>query len=314
MAEIREVMRKSNVLKQPSLPCLSRHHTINLLAGCPYECRYCYAQSFHSNPGNGNVVFYANTLDMLRQELPRKRKKPGCVYFSTACEPFVPYGNVLDTLYAIMVLLLEQNISLLISTKSSIPDRFIKLFIAHSDKVHVQVGLTMSDDRIRQVMEPNAGTVEMRLETLRRLANSGVSAEVRMDPLIPGLTDTDDSVSRLCERMTSVGATHAVASYLFLRQANSRRMLSLRYGNWSFIKVTKELYTEQITEYCSNGAIRIPEAGYRRDSYQRLKTIAEEHGVSLVLCRCKNPDITTECCHPQISSHGVFSSQMTLFD
>ena len=53
MAQVTDVERKSDVLKRPSLPCLSEYHTINLAAGCPYKCRYCYAQSFRSNPGQG---------------------------------------------------------------------------------------------------------------------------------------------------------------------------------------------------------------------------------------------------------------------
>ncbi len=188
MARIIEVCRKTEVLKHPSLPCLSRFHTINLLAGCPHECRYCYARSFRSNPGNGDVLFYCNTFDLLRSELSRKREKPCLVYFSTACEPFISCKSVRDVLFSVMVLLLDHGVSLLISSKSSIPDRFIQLFSAHSGKVHIQIGMTMADDRIRRLLEPNASTVDERLASLRKLREQGLHPEVRMDPLVPGLT------------------------------------------------------------------------------------------------------------------------------
>ena len=86
MGAVIAVERKTNVLRHPGLPCMAHHYTINLTAGCPFECRYCYAQSFRHNPGPGKVLFYANSLELLRRELPRKRTKPRLVYFSSGCE------------------------------------------------------------------------------------------------------------------------------------------------------------------------------------------------------------------------------------
>ena len=63
MPEIVEVERKSNILTRPALPYLAQHYTINLTTGCPYECRYCYTQSFKNHPGWGKVLFYSNTLE-----------------------------------------------------------------------------------------------------------------------------------------------------------------------------------------------------------------------------------------------------------
>ncbi|MCC8181182.1 MAG: hypothetical protein LIP23_09775, partial [Planctomycetes bacterium] len=146
MAELIFAERKGDVLTRPTLPCLASYHAVNVTAGCHYECRYCYAQSFRSYPGHGKVKFYANTLDSLSQQLPRKRKPPRMVYFSTACEPFMPFAEILETLYGCMSLLLAAGSRLLISTKASIPARFIALFAAFPGLVHVQMGLTTADD------------------------------------------------------------------------------------------------------------------------------------------------------------------------
>ena len=85
MAKIIRQQRKSSVLRRPTLPCLSQYHTINLFAGCPYKCRYCYARSFRSYNNNGYIILYSNTYELLKNELNKKRRKPVCVYFSTAC-------------------------------------------------------------------------------------------------------------------------------------------------------------------------------------------------------------------------------------
>ncbi len=292
-----ETERKSQVLGQPSLPCLSRFHTINLTAGCPYACRYCYARSFRSNPGAGKVLFYANTYELLCSQLPRKRKKPELVYFSTACEPFSPFPEVLETLYRIMQLLLEHKVSLLISTKSNPPKQFLELFARFPGKVHVQVGLTTLDDHVRSVLEPRASPVAERLQALRALAERGIPMEVRSDPLIPELTDNEPSFDALYTELGRIGITRAAASYLFLRSGNAAAM-DVSIAGWRFREMAARLYTQEVSKYCGNNTIRIPGAAYRQQKFARLQEIAARHGIRLQLCSCKNPDITTDCCHP----------------
>jgi len=313
MAEIILSERKPPVLKHPSLHCISRYHTINLTAGCPYGCRYCYAQGFRSNPGRGKVVFYSNTLELLRRELPRKRTRPELIYFSTACEPFIPDRRILDCQYGIMELLLKHSVFLLILTKSRIPARFLDLFSDYPKLVHVQVGLTTINDDVRRFLEPDAAPVTERLGSLEALIRRKVTAEVRADPLVPGLTDTDDSLAALFRAGAESGARRAVASYLFVRPSNVGSMTA-DYCTWSFREMVRDIYTAQLSEYCSGGPVRLPRATYRRKSYARLKRIADRFGITVELCGCKNPDITSECCHPGPPESDVSQTQLQLFD
>ncbi len=308
-----EIERKSSVLGRPALPCLSRYHTINLTAGCPYECRYCYAQSFRSYPGRGRINFYANTLERLRRELPRKRKKPELVYFSTSCEPFMPYPQILDELFGTMELLLVHGVFVLISTKSRIPERFLDLFAAHRDLVHVQVGLTTTDDRIRRLLEPNAASVDQRLETLGALTGRRIRTEIRIDPLTPELTDSETSFGELCRAASERGVRSAAASYLFLRRANVGR-LDVRLRAWSFREMAARLYTDRIEHYCGGGTVRIPRRAYRASKYESLRQTATGCGIRLSLCACKNPGLTSDCCHPAPPIIDGCNVQPTLFE
>jgi len=296
MTQLIYTERKTTPLRRPALPCLSRHYTINLLAGCPHRCRYCYAQSFQSNPGVGKVVFYSNTFELLRKEFPRKRKKPEVAVFSTACEPFAPYPPVLEEMYNVMNLFLEAGVALRVTTKSTTPARFLRLFERHPGMVRVSVGVTTTDEGVRRLMEPRAAPVSARLDSLRELKNSGVPAIVRMDPLIPGLTDGDDNFHSVFRRLADCGVEEAMASYLFVRPSIMKSM-NVRYNGWSFERMWKELYTRRIEKYCGGGTIHIPDPEYRTERYGKLKEIAAEHGILLRLCGCKNPDITSERCH-----------------
>ncbi len=243
MVQIEEVQRRSNVLGHPSLPCLRRHYTVNLTAGCPNRCRYCYAQSMAHHPGWGRLMFYANSLDLLRRELARRRRAPGLVFFSTCCDPFTPVPQVLDCLHEAVGMLLDAGSLILVSTKCAIPERFVDLFAGRSDRVHVQVGITMADDAVRALVEPGAPPVAERLDTLGRLAAAGVPVEARMDPLIPSLTDAAPAFSSLCSKVAAKGVRDAVASHLFLRPAVERSMRGLKHGGWRFDAMARETYT-----------------------------------------------------------------------
>jgi len=180
--------RRAEALTRPKLPCLAEFRTVNLTAGCPNECRYCYAQSYAHHPGWGKVAFYANAKDKLKDELarwntnrqrrpqtggdraaspsaepfPESAGEPGgprLVYFSTASEPFVPAPGILDDLYEIMAALLEVGTALVVSTKGVVPERFVALFARYPGKVCVQVGITTLDDEARRLIEPRAASL-----------------------------------------------------------------------------------------------------------------------------------------------------------
>jgi DNA repair photolyase len=289
--------RRAEVLTHPKLPCLAEFHTLNLSAGCPNECRYCYAQSYAHHPGWGTVAYYANALEKLRGELARPRVTPRLVYFSTASEPFVPAERVLDDLFAIMALLLERGTALLISTKGVIPDRFGALFAQYPGRVHVQVGITTARDAARALIEPSAASVAERLDNLARLAGAGVSREARVDPLVPGLTDTESSLEALADALARVGVRQTVASFLFLRWG-IKFPNDLTLDGWSS-GAMRRLYTHKVTNYCGGGTIWLPPAAYRTERLAAFEALAGARGIEVVVCRCKNADLSgARCCHP----------------
>ena len=301
--------RRSPVLTHPGLPCLSSFHTLSLTAGCPSECRYCYVERDSHYPGGETVSYYSNLLACLREELPRLREPPRVVYFSSSGEPFLAVDRILDDLYDIMKLLLDSGSELLITTLGVVQPRFAELFTRYPGKVHVQIGMTTINDAIRQVIEPRAASVEQRLGNLDLLLGSGVDTEVRMDPLIPGLTDTPESLNPFLAELARRGVKRAVASFLFQRKGVSLPP-DLAWGDWT-VREMKKYYTLKITDYCGKGTIWLPPALYRRARYNEIKAQAALCGIGIRLCHCKNSDLTEECCHAALPPEENF--QMTLF-
>ena len=309
MANLIHQKRKSGVLKKIPLPCVSDYYNIDITAGCLFGCLYCYAQGYSSNPKNETMIFYENTLQKLRSELPRKRQRPQIVYFSPSCEPFAPFGPALEELYQVFKFLPLNKIKIFISTKGLIPARFIQLFSEHPELVNVQIGITTMDEGIRKVFEPHAVPIRYRLGNIERLCSIPAWLEARLDPLLPGITDQEDSLAKLFKALADSGIKSAIASYLFLRNSNRNR---LRQAYAQFHLDLDSFYRGNRIKYSRGGAVEIAPKEYRLTKYQSLMEIAKTKGIKIKLCHCRNPDLTNEFCHPQME-HPRIARQMTLF-
>ena len=290
--------RKSNILTSSLLRCLSKIPTINITSGCIHGCIYCYTKGYSQYPGDGKVILFDNTADMLKQELVRKRKKPQAVYFCPSCDPFQPVPGILDQTYKTMETLLRAGIGVQFVTKATVPANFIKLFARYSNLVCAQVGLTCVDDNIRKIFEPGTASVSDKLSTLQNLVEIGVAAEARADPLIYGVTDSNKSLTRLFSAIIKAGITEASINYLFLRPA-IKESIKKNISDKKLLDKLLEPYAAgpkiPIGTKNSQG-VALPKE-IREKAFERIKNIASGFGLSIHICGCKNPDITAESCN-----------------
>jgi DNA repair photolyase len=288
------IERKSDVLKPSSLGCLGRTYdaTINLTQGCPHRCIYCYARGYRNYPGDDRVLLYGNTVEKLREELLRKRRLPETVYFSSSSDAFGPYRSLQRMTYEAMQMLLEHGIHISFLTKGYIWRRFYCLWRQYPGMVNAQIGLNTLNSRIARWLEPLAATPRRRLRNVKRLLDSGIDVTVRVDPLVPYVTDTPEQMTDLCRQLAGMGVKNLSAAYLFVRPRILRNILddlpapTLRRRMW-------EVYhAGVIVPLHGDGcAIKLPAAMYRVAGYDRLRRISSRFGLQLRLCSCKNPDL-----------------------
>ena len=221
------IERKSDVLKPSSLSCLGRSYdaTINLTQGCPHRCIYCYARGYRNYPGDDRVLLYGNTVEKLREELLRRRRLPETVYFSSSSDAFGPYRLLQRTTYEAMQMLLEHGIHIAFLTKGYIWRRFHYLWRQYPGMVHAQVGLNTLNPRIVRWLEPLAATPRRRLRNIKRLLDSGIDVTVRVDPMVPYVTDTPEQMTDLCRLLAGMGVKNLSAAYLFVRPRILRNIL-----------------------------------------------------------------------------------------
>ena len=216
----------------------------------------------------------------------------------------MPIPEVLESLFAMMKQLLDQRIPILVMTKAKIPARFFELFAQFPRLVNVQIGLTTANDRVRALIEPNAAVVEDRLQNISSLVAINVKIELRMDPLIPMLTDTDDSLRTLLQEAARRGCRQVIASFLHVRPA-FRATMSIRHGGWDFDKVYESLYSQPAKLGGTGSGILLPSTAYRQERVKAIKKFAAGFGITTRVCACKNPDLAADKCLPNVLESDV---------
>ncbi len=295
MVKVVSIERKSAVLTPSSLACLSKMPTLNLTAGCAHGCLYCYTRGYSTYPGEQQVHVYANTLVKLREELQRKRKMPLAVYFSPSSDLFQPVPEVLDLAYEVIRFLFENGIGVAFLTKGAIPERHMALLRAYPRLVRAQIGLTTLDASILRTFEPNAAHPEARLEQARALVEAEIPAEVRLDPILPGMTDTAECLYPLCREIAARGVRRLALGVLFLRPAVLQSLK--RHLGGSHLLFSHFEQVIRLSIHAERSAVFALPSEKRRLIYERVGAVAQQCGLDVAVCGCKNPDLRAGTCN-----------------
>ena len=293
--QIGSVERKGHVLTRSTLKCLSQVASINPTLGCIHQCAYCYARGYSIYPGDGKVLVYGNMPEKLKRELASRRKLPAYVFFSPTCDVLQPIPQVLNSTYELLRILLEYGVGINLLTKGRIPAKFLQLFQQSKELVHIQIGITTLNRDIQKKIEPNAATPQERMRNIEQLCAIGITPEVKLDPLIPGLTDTQSNLTSLFLALQGFGVNSMGINYLFLRP-QIKKNLYRALGKTPFLPKILEHYQngKPINLLAEQSRVVALDMEYRKQSYEQISEWAKTFGIYAYVCGCKNPDITEE--------------------
>jgi len=290
--------RKTNFLSPSGLRCLANLPTVNISAGCVHNCIYCYTKGYSVYPGDDSIEIYKDMAERIADEIKRKRKKPIAVYFCPSCDPFQPLMQIQQVTFDVMKTLLENNIGVQFVTKGKMPDEIYGLFEKHHSKIAGQIGLTSVDDKILSIIEPAAANTQERLDQLEKLIKIGVKMSVRCDPMIHGFTDANEQLDSLFSAVAQTGCKEAAISFLFLRPtiiSNIKKNIADMGLLDKILRPFSRGANLQIGLKNSMGKMLPLEV--RRVSFERIRKIANNYGIRIYICGCKNSDITNESCY-----------------
>jgi DNA repair photolyase len=191
---VNEITVKS-ILSKSGIP--GADYCINPYIGCSHKCKYCYASFMKKYTGHtelwGSFVdAKINAPEILRRQLKRAAK--GNIIISSVTDPYQPLEGNYKLTRRCLEELLPYQFSVDILTKSPLVLRDIDIF-KKFNKLEVGITITTDDERIRKVFEPEAPSLEARINTLKRLHESGLKTYVFIGPVLPMNPEV------LCERI-----------------------------------------------------------------------------------------------------------------
>ncbi|HVP78364.1 MAG TPA: radical SAM protein, partial [Thermodesulfobacteriota bacterium] len=287
--------RKGKVLTPAQFGCLGGIPTLNITNGCIFECAYCYARGYSQAPQKGEVDLYVNLPGLLKEELSKKKVFPQWVILNTSSDCFQHHPGILDITYEVIRILIDRGIGISFLTKGLIPYRFFDLLKTAPEKILAQIGLVSLSERYWEDYEPGTPSPEKRLENVLRLKEIGILPEVRIDPIIPFVTDTEVEAMALFRRLQETAVKRVTLSYLHLRPAIERQLMTELSPLHR--KVIESCFkAREWKAIGSSTKTKLLPKTLREKGYQRMKKIGEGLGITVSVCQCKNPDVKGDLC------------------
>jgi len=195
-------------------------YTLNPYTGCAHHCLYCYISSFI--PRAFELREKPPFVHLLVRDL--EERDPGLyLSLSNSSDPYPPLERERQLTRKILSLCAEKDMPVLILTKSSLVVRDVDLL--SSMKAVVSITITTPDDTKARVLEPCAPSPKERIRAIVELGKRSVPVVLRIDPIIPGITDSFTEWYPVLERIAPF-LKQVVASTLKLRPDTWRRMAS----------------------------------------------------------------------------------------
>ena len=176
----------------------------------------CYARPSHQWLGFGagtdfdrKIVVKTNAAELLRERFGKPSWQGELIMFSGDTDCYQPLEASYGLTRRCLEVCAEFRNPVSVITKSAVIRRDLDVLarLARDARVHVTLSIPFADDDLARLIEPGASSPARRFDTLRMLADAGISTGVNIAPVIPGLTDQD--IPEILERARAAGARRA---------------------------------------------------------------------------------------------------------
>jgi DNA repair photolyase len=193
-----------------------------------------------------------------------------------------------------------------ILTKGTLILRDLELLRQAAAVTDVRVSLSVGfvDETVWRSVEPGTPSPRRRLDAVRSLTDAGFTVNVLMAPILPGLTDTDESIEDTVAAIGAAGAASVSPLALHLRPG-AREW----YARW-LVRTHPDL-VPRYRELFRNGSY-LPQA-YQREIEARVRLAARRHGLHRAeLGATHRVDGGTDAPDAGPTTPGVAIEQLTL--
>lgn len=255
--------------KKPD-PYFGIKYNMNIYRGCQHRCIYCDSRSECYQIENfDDLLVKVNAVDLLQDELPRKRVK-GTIGTGSMSDPYTYIEHKYQLTRRSLEVIAQQHFPVHIITKSNMVERDVDL-LQEINRTYAAVSFTITttDDELAKKIEPGAPVPSKRLQAMKRLADAGVYVGVTMMPILPFITDTAQNIQKIIQMAREHGAQYILPWFgvtlrdrqrqYFYQQLDRlfpsvkgqyQKMFGNNYGcNSKRAKYLKEIFKKSCEEY-----------------------------------------------------------------
>jgi DNA repair photolyase len=224
--EYLHVRARSIISEVPAASRMPFRYTINPYRGCSHACTYCFARPTHEYLGlNGGddferrIVVKVNAVERLAAELARPSWHGDHIAMGTNTDPYQQCEGRYRLTRGIVETLGRARNPFSILTKSTMIQRDLGVLSAAAERTEVRVNFSIGtlDEEVWRISEPGTPPPWRRVEALARLTEAGLPCGVLIAPILPGLSDGEEQLSRVVKACVDAGAVSISSIGLHLR-------------------------------------------------------------------------------------------------
>jgi DNA repair photolyase len=262
--------------------CTGERMLINPYNGCSVGCIFCYARAlpaayFRLFNEKGIVTVFEDFDRVISHQLD-SISVASCGYLSPVCDPFQDVDSKYRLSEKIVHEFVRRNIPVEFITKCAVPRDVIGL-LKSQEHSFGQFSVSTTREDLRTRLMARGATVDEIFASMTECAVAGIPVVLRIDPVIPNLTDSREELRRLVDRGIDSGARHVVGSMMDVPVRIAKEVFAqLRRLGVGFAYDLERSYCESI-----DGSLHA-EIGLRKRVFDILRDICEARGITFALC------------------------------
>ena len=274
-----EIHAKSIISRVPAASRVPFEWTINPYRGCGHACVYCFARKTHTyldldygRDFDTKIVVKVNAPELLRKELSAPTWTGAHIAMGTNVDCYQRAEGRYRLMRGIIAALRDFANPFSILTKGTLITRDLDLLRQAAEVTSVSVAFSVGfvDEALWRAVEPGTPSPRRRLDAVRQFADAGFPVTVLMAPILPGLTDSDESIDATVKAIAESGAAGVTPLTLHLRPG-AREW----YAAW--LARTYPTLVPRYRELYRRGSY--PPQAYQREVSARVNAAARRYGL-----------------------------------
>lgn len=201
------------IVNKVTSPDVGMEYSMNPYQGCEHGCIYCYARNTHEFWGYSagldferKILIKENAPELLEAKLRSKNWTARTIVLSGNTDCYQPAERTYKITRACLEVFLKYRHPVGIITKNALILRDLDILeaLTKENLVGVNVSVTSLSEETRRILEPRTVSIKKRLETIRRLSESGIPVNAMLAPIIPGINSHE--ILRLAQAVSDHGA------------------------------------------------------------------------------------------------------------